>query len=107
MTNQYSKEELETRLKSDDSDEAIDALMYSCFNVNDPEWIQDKCVQVIRTSNNDDLKGLGITCLGHVARIHAKIDKEKIVPVLTELLEDVSLSGRAQHALDDIETFVK
>lgn len=107
MITQYSKYDIEILLKSDDSSVVIDALMYSCFNINDPDWIQSKCIDAIEGGINEDVRGLGITCIGHVARMYGKIDKEKVMPVLERKLKDDSLSGRAQDALDDIETFVK
>ncbi|WP_174912568.1 hypothetical protein [Burkholderia diffusa] len=107
MSPQYSKEEIEVLLRSDDSNVVIDALMYSCFNINDPDWIQDRCIDAIENGMNEDVRGLGITCIGHVARMYGKVDKEKVIPVLESKLKDDSLSGRAQDALDDIDTFVK
>lgn len=104
---QYSKEELEQQLKSVDKDVVIDALMYLCFNINDPEWIQDRCIEAIECGGDEDIRGLGITCIGHVARMHSQINKDKVMPALKRLLCDDSLSGRAQDALDDIDTFAK
>jgi hypothetical protein len=81
--------------------------MYLCFNINGPDWIQDRCVEAIEHGENDDIKGLGITCIGHVARMYGKVDKTKVIPLLERKLQDGSLGGRAQDALDDIDTFVK
>lgn len=107
MSQQYSKDELEILLKSTDSNVVIDALMYLCFNINEPDWIQDKCIDAIENGMNEDIRGLGLTCIGHVARMYTKIDKKKVMPVLERKLRDSTLSGRAQDALDDIDTFVK
>ena len=107
MSGQYSKEELEDLLGSSDSNVVIDALMYLCFNVSDPDWIQDRCIDAIEDGANDDIKGLGITCIGHVARMYGKVDRAKVIPVLERKLKDESLCGRAQDALDDIDTFAK
>ncbi|MET3619333.1 hypothetical protein [Burkholderia ambifaria] len=107
MSIQYSKEELEILLRSVDSNVVVDALMYLCFNINDPDWIQDKCIEAIEGGMNEDIKGLGITCIGHVARMYAKVNKDKVLPVLERKLKDDSLAGRAQDALDDIDAFVK
>lgn len=107
MTEQYRKEEIEHLLKSSDSNVVIDALMYLCFNINDATWAQDKCIEAIENGTNEDIKGLGITCLGHIARIYGRIDREKVMPILESKLEDSSLSGRAQDAIDDIDTFAK
>ncbi len=81
--------------------------MYLCFNVNDPEWVQKKCIEVISGKDNDDVKGIAITGLGHVARIHGSIDRERVMPVLLACMKDVNLSGRAQDARDDIDISVK
>jgi len=107
MSVKYSKEEIEVLLMSEDSNVVIDALMYSCFNINDPDWIQDRCIDAIKNGVNEDVRGVGITCIGHVARMYGKVDKKKVIPVLESKLKDDSLSGRAQDALDDIDTFVK
>ncbi|WUR12178.1 hypothetical protein E7V67_021115 [[Empedobacter] haloabium] len=107
MTAQYRKDEIETLLKSSDSNVVIDALMYLCFNINDPDWAQEKCLDAIENGMNEDIRGLGITCIGHIARMHGKIDRQKVMPALERKLKDSALSGRAQDAMDDIETFVK
>jgi hypothetical protein len=46
-------------------------------------------------------------CLGHLARIHSSINKEKALPVLFDKLNDKDISSRVQDALDDINMFVK
>ncbi|MGE8099536.1 hypothetical protein [Pseudomonas fluorescens] len=107
MDKKHSKEELEIMLQSDDSDVVIDALLYLCFNINDPEWVQKKCIETIESGKNDDIKGLAITCIGHVARIYSEIDRSLVIPLLRDKLTDDSLSGRAQDALDDIDMYVK
>lgn len=107
MDHLYRKEEIEDFLKSTDSDVVINALMYLCFNIRDPDWVQDKCIDAIEKGMNNDIRGLGITCIGHVARIYAKVNTEKVIPILKSTLSDSSLAGRAQDALDDIDTFVK
>lgn len=106
MECQYGKEEIDFLLQSKDSNVVMDALMYLCFNINDPVWAQDKCLDAIRNGTNEDVKGLGLTCLGHIARIYSRVDKEKVMPVL-QCLQDSPLSGRAQDALDDIDTFAR
>lgn len=60
MERQYSKEEIDLLLKSKDSNVVIDALMYLCFNINDPDWAQDKCLDAIRNGMSEDVKGGGL-----------------------------------------------
>ena len=57
-------------------------------------------------SPDAQLSGLAARCLGHLARIHRKLDKEKIVHALTLRQNTPEISGRIQDALDDIEMFV-
>jgi len=45
-------------------------------------------------------------CLGHVARIHGQLDVQKCVPAIRELLDDARTRGKAEDALEDIETYV-
>lgn len=73
----YSKEELDRLLKSTDKNIVIDALMYLCFNIDDPEWIQDKCIEAIESGKDEDVRGLGITCIGHVARMYSQINRKR------------------------------
>ena len=105
-TAQYSKQELEAMLRSEDTKVATDALLYLCFNIDDLEWIQVKCVEVIEKHRNGDIKGLALTCIGHVARMHKVIDESLVIPVLFKMLKHSTLSGRARDALDDIDIFI-
>jgi hypothetical protein len=103
----YSKENLDILLQSDDPTVATNALLYLCFNIDDPEWIQIKCVQVVQSHQSDDVRGLALTCIDHVARMHKIINKVLVILVLLKGLEHKTLSGRAQDALDDINIFVQ
>jgi hypothetical protein len=62
---------------------------------------------MIRNGKDYNVKGLAITCIGHVVRMHLTINKEKVFPVLKEMLEDKELFGRVEDALDDMEVFLK
>ena len=107
IPNKLSLTELESLLKSDNEQELIEALMYAVFNIDEPRWIQEKCHELIYSDKSLNIKGLAITCLGHVARIHGTIDKNITIPLLIKLSKDQNLSGRVSDALDDIEQFVK
>ena len=107
ISERLSAEELERLLGSEDEQEVIEALMYSVFNIDDPEWVQEKCRNLICSENSLNVRGLAVTCLGHVARMHKKINRSLTAPLLMELAKNQDLSGRASDALDDIEQFVK
>ncbi|WP_231952142.1 hypothetical protein [Achromobacter sp. MFA1 R4] len=107
MANLYTKSEIERLLGSTDRSVVADALLNLCFNSDDPEWILDKCIQAIKDGGDDEIKGLAITCIGHVARMHKRIDRNRVMPILDRELDNPVLSGRAQDALDDIDQFVE
>ncbi|WP_235592546.1 hypothetical protein, partial [Pseudomonas syringae] len=58
-------------------------------------------------SSNPDIRGLSATCLGHVARIHQKLDKVRVITAFRDHLNDSAISGWIEGALSDIDTFVK
>ena len=107
MPETHDKDKIESLLKSNDEQTIIDAIMYMTFNINDPEWIQNKCSEQINAKKSNNITELSITCLGHVARIHRTINMNTTIPLLNKLLKTKEFSGHARDALDDIEQFAK
>jgi hypothetical protein len=105
-THEYTKADLNELLQSNDKDIVIDALLYSCFNINDAEWIQDTCLQLISKSEDKNVRQLAITCIGHVARMYGKINQPKVLPILNKLRMDENLSGCVSNTFGDIEVFI-
>lgn len=97
-----SREDAETEFSSDVSERICDALVSVTFNETDWRWVQEKCLHFI-TSSYTEVRGLAVTCLGHLARIHRKLDLEKVLPILKNLQNDAEIGGRVEDALDDIE----
>ena len=62
-----------------------DNLLNITFNNNNWELVQNECLKNINENEYLDIVCLSITCLGHIARIHNCIDKEKVLPVLNEI----------------------
>ncbi len=58
-------------------------------------------------NSDDDISGLALTCLGHLARVNGKIDKDVVIPFLKDkmLNPNEMVSSRAEDALDDINIF--
>ncbi len=83
----------------------IRALIGITFHDPDYEWIQSRCLEFCEHSDND-VRATAIICLGHIARIHSKIDKKAIL-VLKKLQSDSSVGGVAKDALADIKRFAK
>ncbi len=105
MKNEISIKELEEDFNSSNKDKIIKALLYASFNITNWKWVQNKCIDLL-DDKDEDIKGLAITCLGHLARIHGTIEKNKVFQALREKVREENLKGRVQDALDDIEMFV-
>ncbi|MEE3663587.1 hypothetical protein V2I52_16845 [Brenneria sp. g21c3] len=101
-----SKSHLEAQLKSNDIAKISEALLYIAHNINDVEWAEKK---VMEMANNpkEDVSGLALTCLGHIARINGRISKEIVIPFLKEKMNSTNktLASIAEDALDDINMF--
>ena|SRR3990167_10012909 len=96
----------EDAFNSNDARKICDALVRVTYYDSDFKWVQSKCIVFLK-SNDINVKRLAITCLGHLARIHKKLDKELVIPLLEQLRTDKYLGGTAEDALDDIEMFLQ
>ena len=47
MIEPHQKPDIELLLKSNDEQTILDSIMHMTFNVNDPGWIQKKCIEQI------------------------------------------------------------
>lgn len=100
-----SREEAERRIAGADVNAACHALVGLAFHDEDWRYLQDLCLRLLAESN-PDLRGLAITCLGHVARIHGKLDLEIVEPILERLHDDPSLMGLVEDTFDDIRIYI-
>jgi hypothetical protein len=53
------------------------------------------------------MRGLAATCLGHVARIHKRLDLDLVLGALVPLKSDPVIGGYVRDALDDIKFFLR
>lgn len=96
--------ELARALSEGDTAGIAQALVGLVWHDPDWKWLQEQCVSRL-DHPDDDIRGLAITSLGHIARIHGKIDRATVEGHLRPLLNDPDLAGRVHDALDDIDTF--
>jgi hypothetical protein len=101
-----SRDALAVALAGGDGRTIAETLVGLTNSDEDWRWVQDTCLKLL---HHDDIgvRAIAITCLGHLARIHGELDIDKVQPILTELLSDPELGGRAEDALDDIKRFVR
>ncbi|MEQ4616655.1 MAG: hypothetical protein ABN482_01245 [Corticimicrobacter sp.] len=99
------KDGLDSALARGDINEICERIVYIAFYCPDWRWAQDYCL-ILLDYNSKDVKGVAATCLGHVARIHRRLDKDRVLNVLREHLSDLDISGQVEDAIDDIEIFL-
>ncbi|MCV9933987.1 hypothetical protein OIU80_17025 [Flavobacterium sp. LS1R47] len=102
---QHESDEIEKKLKSKDATIVINTLLETTFHNQNWEWVQDLCIELLE-NKNPDISGLAVTCLGHIARIHRVIDKEKVLKAFESRKDDEAINGRIEDAIEDINVFV-
>ena len=67
-----------------------DVLLSLTIHGSDWEWVQHKCIEY--TAHESLLvRRIAIQCIGHLARIHRKIDISLVQPMLTSFYDDPQL----------------
>jgi hypothetical protein len=100
------REEIEILLSSGYLDDVCDGLLCAAYYDPDWRWVQERCLE--KSYHADSvIRRLAATCLGHLARIHRKLDLERVLSRLVAMREDREVSGTVQDALDDIRHFLK
>jgi hypothetical protein len=101
------KASLDAAFSSGDTEKICNAMVSMAYHEHDWHWAQEKCLSFLQYSDIQ-ISGLAATCLGHIARIHRQLDKEKVLRSLREkACINPEVAGRIEDALDDIEAFVK
>jgi hypothetical protein len=91
---------------SEDVEQICHAMVAVALHEKDWKWVQDKCLTFFM-KDNPDISGLAAICLGHLARIHGQLEKDKVTSTLRSRLNDSAIAGRIEDALDDIEMFTR
>lgn len=94
-------------LDSGDVGRMVEALLGLALHDPDWNWIQDLC---IRYSDHPhaNVRGIAVLSFGHVARIHAKLETGRVLPILRRARQDPDpfVRGQAHSALEDVQSFV-
>lgn len=101
-----ARSEAMAALSSRDLNQVRETLVRIAFHDLDFEWTQTQCLEFC-THPDPEVRGVAVICLGHIARIHKRIDMEKVGPALEQVASDSHLAGIMQDALDDIQKFAK
>ena len=101
-----SRQDAEAAFATENPDMICDALVRITYHDPDWRWVQEHCLAFTRHLHAD-IRGLAVTCLGHLARLHGILDTPRVLPVLESLRRDLDVAGRVEDALDDIHLFLR
>jgi hypothetical protein len=73
---------------------------------NEVDWcsVQELCLEILDADDSPYAYG-AVMCLGHLARIHGRIDRARVVPAITARKDDPRLRQRVELALEDIDWY--
>jgi len=104
---ELSREEIEEAIVRDDPNELVIALLSVGQYASDAEWAEGVCRR-LASHQNFAVRGEAIRGFGQVARLHKRLDRRTVLPIIQAGLTDTDDSVR-RHALaaaDDVETFL-
>ena len=81
-------------------------LLRLAYHDADWRWVQDICVS-LSTHHDKWVRQTCVICFSHIARIHGKLEWQKVMPVLNRLLQDPDLKGEVEVTIDDLDIFLK
>jgi len=93
-------------LESDDN--AMRARGLLSLAMYDEDWsrVQALSLELIQDADAG-MRGTAALALAHLARIHRRLDLDRVLPALNQLAGDPEIGWRARDALDDINTFIR
>ena len=100
-----SRRELQTLLDSGNADAIVDALLSAAFYDQDWQWVQTTSLRFL-DHVDPGVRSNAATSLGHVARIHRRLDLEIVIPKLLEMKKDPAIQPFVDDALDDIRFYL-
>jgi hypothetical protein len=92
-------------MSSADPNDVGEAILRLALHDSDGDWVTNHALSLLRHSDSN-VRVMAATALGHIARIHGRIDVDRVLPALRLLANDPATAGRAEDALDDIDMFV-
>lgn len=101
-------QEIFQMLQSNDPQQMVDGLLALSLQAHDGAFAQHMMLRYVE-HDNENIRGIAILGLGHIARIHGTLDKASVLPIVEQALQDRSafVRGHADAAMDDIQFFYK
>ncbi len=82
-----------------------DAIVRAAHFINDYDWLLQQ-YKLLLKHPDIQVRGVTVTCIGHLARLNENAKKDELLGILEPLLPDSDLAGRVEDAIDDVNTFL-
>lgn len=102
-----SKSEINAAIRDNLVEKLEIAVLSAALNSGDGIWAEKVCFKLVNHSD-PTVRGNALLSLGHIARIHGKLDRKRAIKTLEAALndEDEFVRGHAEDALEDVQHFV-
>jgi len=102
----WSRDTVEHALAIDDVEGLLSAVIAVSMH-EDSEYSEQLCVRLSRHPNFN-VRGNAVLGFGHIARVHGKLDRKVVYPIIAEALKDGNeyIRGQAEYAKDDTTHFL-
>jgi hypothetical protein len=103
----WSRELIERAVTEDDPEVLLHAVVAASMYDEDWRYAQDLCVRLSRHSHFN-VRGNAVLGFGHIARVHGRLEKRIVFPIISAALTDPEeyVRGQAHFAKDDTELFL-
>jgi len=105
---ELNREQVEAAILRNEPEELLIAALSAALYSDDAAWAESVC---LRLSGHAHFNVRGNAILGfcHLARIHGRLDKIRVRPVVKAALHDQSdyVRGHANDAVDELNFFLK
>lgn len=100
-----SREDAAAAFQSDDDTYTVcHSLLCVALHDDDWRWALPRVLRFL-THPNPEIRGVAVSCIGFLVRIHRTIDLSRALPLLEMLREDPYCARRARDAIEDIRQF--
>jgi len=82
-----------------------DAIVRAVHFIDDYDWLLREFTSLLEYPNME-VRGVTVTCIGHLARLNENAKKDDLLVILEPLLSDSDLAGRVEDAIDDVNAFL-
>jgi hypothetical protein len=100
--------EVEAAIARNEPSELSLAVLSAALYAEDAAWAEDVCVRLAGHAH-ERVRGNAVLGFGHMARLHRRLDEQRVKPLIAAALQDESayVRGQAEAAAEDVEVFLQ